>query len=59
MIEGCLLIAHYAGDGWHLAVHDGQGNEVALLEWPKVWPKEVDSKFITACGFNIYPSEEK
>lgn len=51
--EGCKLIAHHTGDGWHLAVEDNQGEEVAMLEWPSSWPDSVNADFLRNCGFRV------
>lgn len=51
--EGCKLIAHHTGEGWHLAVEDTDSEEVAMLEWPASWPDEVGPDFLRKCGFQV------
>lgn len=51
--EGCKLIAHHTGEGWHLAVENAEGDEVAMLEWPPSWPDSVNADFIRKCGFQV------
>jgi len=45
--EECILIAHATGDGWHLAVLNRDGVEIAMLDFNKVIPKQFNG-YITA-----------
>jgi hypothetical protein len=51
--EGCKLVAHDTGDGWYLGVEDGEGSEVAMLEWPSGWPETMPATKLREFGFEI------
>lgn len=51
--EGCKLVAHNTGDGWYLGVEDREGEEVAQLAWPDVWPESMTGAALHKIGFDI------
>lgn len=51
--EECTLVAVHTGDAWQLAVEDRNGDEVAVLGWPKSWPEIMTTDQLKACGFEV------
>lgn len=51
--ENCKLIALHTGDGWHLAVENQDGDEIAILAWPESWPGIMTDDDLTKCGFEV------
>jgi hypothetical protein len=51
--EDCVLVAHFAGDGWALAVEDHEGATIAYLAWPNTWPKNIAAQDLLTFGFQI------
>ena len=53
--EGCKLVAVHDGRGdsatWTLCVEDAEGDVVADLAWPKVWPDKMSAEQLHAVGF--------
>jgi hypothetical protein len=53
MPEDCELWAEWTGDGWSLEVQTPEGDMLALLAWPKAWPKTMSSDDLRRCGFEV------
>lgn len=51
--EGCKMVAHWTGDGWHLAVQTQAGEEIAYLEWPEQWPEKMTTQALQLAGFEV------
>ena len=51
--EECTLVAVHTGDAWHLAVENRNGDEIAVLGWPKSWPEIMTTAQLKAAGFEV------
>jgi hypothetical protein len=51
--EDCKLVAEWTGEGWSLEVQTADGDTLALLAWPKAWPKTVGNSDLERFGFEV------